>query len=443
MSVGWKATACLLVAAFALDQPGAAAQQPVVASTVIEQDHEALFRQRRHDPSDLDARFNFAKQAVARGDYAAAIGALERMLFFNRDLPRVKLELGVLYFKLGSFEIARGYFQDALKGANVPNEIRGQVLAYLSEIDRRLSNYEYSVFVQGGMRYQTNANVGPAGLMVRALGQDAVLDSKFGKRPDWNSFQTLAANYGYKMDMRGDAIEFTFLGLNSRQYKLDQFNLGLVEVTVGQRVAIGQNASFKVYAIGDQVWLGDSDYFSAPGGGVSARTTLGNLGIAEAYVETRHRRFYDSINFPTASEQTSDLLTSALTTDLKFGPLHWTTRLGYDSNKAIFDYNSYKRYSIDIALPIEFMVPLFGTPHQFVFAPTAGYSRADYEAANFIIDPTIVRRDKEWRAGAIFDAQIIDNIGVRTQVQYFKIDSSLPNYTTDNFSVSVGPTVRF
>lgn len=43
----------------------------------------------------------------------------------------------------------------------------------------------------------------------------------------------------------------------------------------------------------------------------------------------------------------------------------------------------------------------------------------------------------------IFDAQLVDNIGVRTQIQYSKIDSSLPNYTTSNFSVAVGPTVRF
>jgi hypothetical protein len=132
-----------------------------------------------------------------------------------------------------------------------------------------------------------------------------------------------------------------------------------------------------------------------------------------------------------------------VTTDLKFGSVHWTTRVGYDSNRAIFDYNSYKRYSIDMALPIEFVVPMFGTPHRFVFAPTIGYSRSDYEAPNFIVDPNIVRHDKEYRYGAIFDAQIIDNIGLRTLVQYTRIDSTLPNYTTNNLAVSVGPTVRF
>ena len=62
---------------------------------------------------------------------------------------------------------------------------------------------------------------------------------------------------------------------------------------------------------------------------------------------------------------------------------------------------------------------------------------------NAIIDPLIIRHDREQRYGAIFDAQIVDNISVRTHVLYTKIDSSLRNYTTNNFSVAVGPTVRF
>jgi hypothetical protein len=426
---------------------GAAAQQidvpPPDTASIVRLDYETLFQQMYKSPSNLDVSFKFAEQAVARGDYEAAIGALERMLFFNPNLPRVKFELGVLYFNLGSFELARGYLQDAAKGADVPDDIRAQIRAYLAEIDRRLSRYEYSVFLQGGMRYQTNANLGPDGLMVRALGQDAILGKQFGKHPDWNYFQTVSAYYAYKMNLRGDAIEVTFQGLNSTQVKFDQFNLGLIEVTVGQRVAVGQNESFKYYGIGDQVWLGGANYFNAIGGGLSARTTIGSLGIVEAYIEDRHRTFFNSLNYPTASQQTSDLITAAITTDLAFGPLHWATRVGYDESRAIFDYNSYKRYSIDVAFPFAFELQLFGTPHQFVFAATAGYSRADYAAPNPILDRKIIRHDNEQRYGGIFDAQIVDNIGVRTEVQYSKIGSSLPNYTTNNFSVAVGPTVRF
>ena len=425
---------------------GAAAQSTtpaVTAAGVVQQDYEALFQQMYKNPSNLEVSFKFAEQAVKRGDYEAAIGALERMLFFNPNLPRVKLELGVLYFKLGSYELARSYFQEAIKAADAPDDIRAQVRAYLTEIDRRLARYEFSVFTTAGFRYQTNANFGPSSLLVRALGQDAILNGAFGKQPDWNFFQTLTANYAYKIGTRGDAIEASFLGLNSRQFNLSQYNLGLLELIVGPRIAIGQNASFKLYGIGDQVWLGDANYFSAGGGGVSARTTVGDLGLLEAFVEQRHRDFSDSINFPTASQQTGELLSAGVSSDVRFGALHWTTRVGYDQNRAIFDYNAYKRYSIDMAFPYEFTLPVFGTPHQFVVAPTIGYSVANYYAPNPIVDPFMVRTDREQRYGAIFDAQVYRNFGIRTQIQYMKINSTLPNYTTDNFSISVGPTARF
>src|SRR3954454_22013378 len=111
--------------------------EPPGKPAIVQLDYESLFQQMYRTPANLDVSFKFAEQAVARGDYEAAIGALERMLVFNPDLPRVKLELGVLYFKLGSYELARGYFQDALKSA--PDDIRGQVQAYLAEIDRRLA----------------------------------------------------------------------------------------------------------------------------------------------------------------------------------------------------------------------------------------------------------------------------------------------------------------
>ena len=42
------------------------------------------------------------------------------MLLVDPNLPRVRLELGALYFRLGSFEIARTYLESALAAPNVP-----------------------------------------------------------------------------------------------------------------------------------------------------------------------------------------------------------------------------------------------------------------------------------------------------------------------------------
>jgi tetratricopeptide (TPR) repeat protein len=421
--------------------PASATQRS--AATVVADDYDSLFQAMYKDPSNLDVSFRFAKQAVERGDYEAAIGALERMLFFNPDLPRVKLELGVLYFKLGSYDLARGYFQDAISGGDVPPEVKAQVQVYLAEIERKLSPYDYALFLQSGVRYQSNANIGPDSAVVRAFGQDAILSGQFGRAPDWNWFQVAALSFAYKLGRRGDAIEFSLIGYYARQSKFRQFDLGLVEAMIGPRFYLTPTLSIKPYAIGDEVWLGGARYFDAIGGGGSVRTPIGEHALVEAYVEQRRRRFFDSDNFATSSQQTGDLMTAAVAAELRYGILHWTTRLAYDQNRAVFSFNSYDRWSIDVGVPIEFNVPIAGLGHQIVFTPAAGYSYTPFRDPNPIVDPFTTRRDNEVRLGAIVDFQIYQNFGLRTQITQTWIRSNLPNYTTKNFTVAVGPTARF
>ncbi len=443
------AAAFLLTAPWPASSVSAFAQTPAPAVTpasVVQNDYDALFKQMFQNPSNLEISFKFAEQAAARGDYEAAIGALERMLFFNPNLPRVKLELGVLYFKLGSWDLARSYFQDAIKGNDVPNDVRAQVNAYLAEIARRQAPYEFAAFVQTGARWQSNANVGPDSQFVRAIGQDAILNNQFARAPDWNWFQLAAMQYNHKINKRGDAFEVLFTGYASQQHKFTQFDLGLAELTFGPRIAATQDTSFKFYGIGTGVMLARHKYIESWGAGFSIRGPLGSFGLAEGYVEHRYRRFFDSDEFPTASEQTGNLLTAAINTELRFGFVKLTTRVGYDRNNArkYYDFNSYDRWSVDAGLPIEFSVPGFdGIPRQVVVTPTAGYSETRYDDPNWIIDPFTTRQDRETRVGGVIDVQLYQNWGLRTTITQTWIISNLPNYDMKNFTVAFGPTARF
>lgn len=453
------AAAALLAAPLSIGQTSAVAQTPTpTATAVVQESYDALFKQMFQNPSNLEISFKFAEMAAARGDYEAAIGALERMLFFNPNLPRVKLELGVLYFKLGSWDLARGYFQEAIKGAGVPDDIRAQVNAYLAEIARRQAPYEFSAFLHAGARWQSNANVGPNGVNVLAGGANAILGNQFARTPDWNWFQMAAVQYNHKINKRGDSFEIIAVGYASQQQKVTQFDLALGEITAGPRIAINQDTSFKFYGIGTGVTLAHQKYIESYGAGFSIRGPLGSYGIAEGYVEHRHRRFFSPDDFPTAHLQTGNLLTSAVMTEIRFGIVKLTTRVGYDRNEALQQIftdifgdpvlalhpNNYHRYSVDFGLPIEFSVPGFdGTQRQVVITPTAGYSETRYADPDPLVSATIRRLDKETRVGGIIDVQLYENWGLRTTINQLWVDSSLPNYTMKNFSVAFGPTARF
>jgi hypothetical protein len=130
-------------------------------------------------------------------------------------------------------------------------------------------------------------------------------------------------------------------------------------------------------------------------------------------------------------------------TELRYGFFHLTTRGSYDVNRAIFSYNSYDRWSLDIGLPFEFNVPIAGMSHQIVFTPTGGVSYTPYRQPNPLVDPFTNRLDRETRVGGILDIQIYQNFGIRTQVTQTWINSTLPNFTMKNFTVAFGPTARF
>lgn len=93
--------------------------------------YDAALRQTQQTPSDARALAAFAAIAVEIGDLEGAISALERLLLIAGDLPDVKLELGVLYFRLGSFETARVYLRSALASPHATAPVKERASRYL------------------------------------------------------------------------------------------------------------------------------------------------------------------------------------------------------------------------------------------------------------------------------------------------------------------------
>jgi len=82
-------------------------------------------------PDDPEVLAKFAQLAVQIGDIEGAISALERMLLIDGEQPEVKLELGVLYYRLGSTEAARTYLEEARTSPLASPETKQRASTYL------------------------------------------------------------------------------------------------------------------------------------------------------------------------------------------------------------------------------------------------------------------------------------------------------------------------
>lgn len=140
-----RAPRVLLVAAAAVLGMCGAADAAQTGRADDDAQFNAMFRDSMRRPDDVELAFKLARRAIELSDYEAAIGIYERILFYNPQLVRVKLELARIYYRLGSYESARSYF-DAIKDSPVLTEAeRRNVAGYLSEIERRLATNQWSI----------------------------------------------------------------------------------------------------------------------------------------------------------------------------------------------------------------------------------------------------------------------------------------------------------
>lgn len=416
---------------------------------------EALFQQMLKKPGDLDIAFAYADVSAKLGDNEAAVSALERMLLFNPNLPRVQLELGALYFRMGSYEISRTYFDKALAG-NPPDEVKSRIQTYLSQISRLNAPTRLTGFLFFGPQYQSDANLGPGSPLIHSPVGDVLLNSQFVKQADTNFFASGAVLYSYDLGTQTrDTIEIGGTGFANHYSSVTRLNLGLTETTLGPRFNLLKplggvdSVSLKPYAIANDVSLGGNQYFHTFGvGGEVSAVGWHDIHVKSLF-EFRDKNFNDAADRPQSrglngSDKLFTLFLSKPITNapaselaLEFDFLDQDTRLGYYTNKT---YAGAAAYRIHYDDPTGYF--------HFPWETTAFFGRswADYAAP----DPCCVtgsgfseRLDRHWRFGLTQSVQVSENIAIVLQLQRDIVSSNLPLYSYTSNSALIGPQIRF
>ena len=396
-------------------------------------------------PASLDAVLTYGAGVTQTADVESSISTFERLLFYNPKLSRLRFELCVLYYRLGSYEQARGYFQSALEMADITPDLRERTEEFLIAIERKLLPDQFAGFVQTGARYQTNASLGPGPQGILASGQ--TFNSSFFARPDWNWFAAFGVNYTHDFGTQtGDAFEASLIGSDAQQFTLHQFDLGLAELRAGPRFAIFPDivngASIKPYVVATGSTLADTVFNGGVGGGLTIHAPVGTIAALDPYVEVVEQGYRNSTFYPLAGGLSGTLATYAMQGS---GPilsgLNWQARLAYAHDYAVFTPYAYDAFSADLWLPWHFALPW--DRHVWTLTPSAGVVDWIYSAPDPTINPTVAQRSIEYRFGLGLDVPIADQFSLGALVQYIMISSNLPVFSMHDLAVSVGPTLKF
>jgi hypothetical protein len=420
----------------------------VQAQTIVSQ-QDRLFQQMLRNPKDLDITFAYVKVATDNGDYEAAIGALERVLFYQPNLARVKYELGSLYFRLGSYEMARRYFRETLACPDIDAVTKSLIEASLPDADKQTQQSRLSGFAQTGLRYQTNASYAPTGGIVRLGGQDLALLPSATRGSDTNWFALAGISHDYDLDnQRGDTLETRFSGYTTEQNRFSNLNVDQFDLSFGPRLALGSDllpgATIKPYVVGGNTWLGGASYFGSAGAGISASIPVGSRLTLGPEFEWRHVDFNNQDGVPLSSFNTGDWFTTGLALS---SPITQQLRLdvkgSYRRGDSQFNFQSYNQWVGEAAMSYSFAPSFGGAPRNWNLSPFVRLIETDFDAPNSAIDPITTQRDTEWIAGVMLEAPLTKTFGLSAIVQYDRTNSTLPNFRQNNFSAIFGPTARF
>ncbi|MCI0598182.1 MAG: hypothetical protein L0Y50_02500 [Beijerinckiaceae bacterium] len=405
---------------------------------------DALFQAMLIRPSSLDATLQYAVTTRDLGDFEASIGALERLLFFNPNLARVRFELGTLYFRLGSYQMARGYFETVLDAADATAEMKERVREYIEAIEKKLEPNQWSGYAQTGFRYQTNATFGPS--QQSLFGATRPINSAFVPQSDWNWFAAFALNYVHDFEnQRGDVLEANIRGYTAQQFNVTEVSTGLLDIRIGPRFGVFldtfNGASFKPYAVATGVLLANEPYLGSFGAGLTMHFNWANVAW-DPYIEFRRLDYRSSSLYPLASGLDGVLATFALqSAGLIMEGVRWQGRFTYSRTDDRFPWYSYDRFALDFWLPVKVPAPWGG--RNWVVTPSFTVSPWLYREPDPAVVPAVTERAFEWRAGIGLDVPIRDRFGLGVAVQYRAYNSNVPGNTVRDLAVTMGPAVSF
>ena len=219
----------------------------------VQREKEEVFKQLFKDPTNLSLLFKYANLSILVGDLEAAIGVFEQMLIYDSELPRIRLELGVLYFRLGAYAMATNYLK-SVKEFNPPAEVEAKVNQFLEAIVSAEKPFQWQQNLSIGFKRTTNGNSGINADFIE-IGDfllDVDPDSK--RQRDRSSL----FNYSLSIDQdlnhpRGDNIQYFFSYGADRLDTFKQFDVQSNVLSVRRNLNLDENF-FSFFSLEDPVF---------------------------------------------------------------------------------------------------------------------------------------------------------------------------------------------
>lgn len=438
--LGWGLVSLLCI----WQLPVAAQQSSASADNSLRERQAELGEQLLRNPANIQLMFDHAATSIRLEDYESAITSLERLLMFDQDLSRVRLELGVSYFNLGSYGVAKLYLQQVLADDTITEEVRNVVDGYLAAINKRTQSNRLTVIVNLGATYSTNANLAPSDDTVTIGGVPGfVLVGDGRKQDDFGVRVLVHGKHRLDLERENDDAWLTDFSLFGLRYSdADSGNALAARVRTGPSLNLTDEANGpKIRPYVDLSYLNSDDesvYYGA------------FLG-AEAFMPLANRWF----GFTDLSAGYFDY-TARRNADDRFGfrgqiGAAWQPQRNMLGRMALVseyynaraDRNSSIEFGARLSGQVNYTSGLDFISERWVLSAFTDARFRFYDEADPFIDPNTVRDEFDFRLGISHLFAIHDGFGIQLDLEGFFRDANIQNFDLNSQSVTVSAQYRF
>lgn len=434
-----------------------------VAEAQVEATEEAALRVEQQKqfaamfeaPDDVSLMFQYAVTSIRLQDYEAAITTLERILIYNPNLPRVKVELGASYFRIGSYPVAKFYFEEVLNDDTADPEMKERVQVFLDEINKRTRTSYFTGRVGIDTVFTTNANFGPDDRNAVFLGIPVVLTA-----PDVTS-QTDAGfsfvgqvSHVYDLSSANGDVWRSDLAFSATRFaETDDGATDVVVLRTGPRLSLDDDRygpKIRPYLELSHVRFAKDPLQTTIGGGIELTNTLNqsmslfsDLRIAyrDSHINTLavdlNNEIIDQDGFNVRANAGVNYFYDQNVTLRGFVLAEFTGAETDQEQSYEFGIGGMGTYRYDSGLEV-------GSRDWLVSAGFRGVYRrfdADHVAAGIVDGKT--REDLDLRLHIGHTAYLQDDLSLTARAEYFVRDSNIRNFDLNSFTAKVGIRYSF
>lgn len=430
---------------------------PAMAQTPMQptpQEVDLAFRAVVANAGSVEARSRYATLLVQSGNFEGGIAALEGLLLSPDAPASVRVELAVLYYRLGSYASCEAYLRSALADPRLDANQKMGAETLLRDVTQRNRRSQLTGSVMIGLRGQSNPTGAPDSGQVLYQGASVPRAQDGAPKSDVDANIWAKLDHVLDLDQQNETSVVSSLVAYANHYSsvtsysaqpgnLKPFDLTVLAASTGLRFkpapSTNPHWTLRPHLLFGGTSANGSNYFTNGGIGIDSDYRVSEtVLLAGTYIRS-NLSFASRDDIANSAQQGGTQQVLRLQGTVETGPNRFlTAELGYVDHDGNEPYTAYRGPELRFAYALSYPPPMLAVGLPWTTTLSASALRREYRGADPNVDKLTVRQDTEWRLSLVNTVPLSRDVGLLMQLDYTKLPSTLPNYSFTNTSGVLG-----